>query len=115
MSNPNKLSSEQVLPVTKINEESNHNMFKENKQSVIDINPFNQCFYGCKLDKYTLKWSCKNFSSVKEADKYALANRDSSIATRLIPVYCIETNLPNFYKKYKLFMRANFHVNIDSS
>ena len=109
----NKQNTEQVAPIPTLTEPTNFNMLKEKAQLVLDMKPFNQCFYGCRLDKNTHKWSCKKFGSVEEADNYAFQNRDSNLATRLIPVNCLESQLPDFYEKYKLFKQVNFPVDIE--
>lgn len=38
--------------------------------------------YGCFLKSF--KWTCKKFSSVEEADVYALGKREEAYATKLV-------------------------------
>jgi hypothetical protein len=76
---------------------------------------FNQCFYGCRLDKKTFKWSCKKFCSIEDAYNYNFQNRDSNLVTRVIPVNWLESYLPDFYKKFIIFTQVNFSVEIDNS
>ena len=38
-------------------------------------------YYGCYLKDF--KWYCKKFSTMKEADEYALLHKDESYATAL--------------------------------
>lgn len=54
--------------------------------------PFSDCYCGCKLNSGTLKWTCKIFDTVKDADNYALQYREKSRATKLLV-------LPCFYKQ----------------
>lgn len=84
------------------------------EQKDINIKSFEQCFYGCKLDKNTRTWSCKKFNSIKEANTYIDQNKKSNIATHLIPVNRLESLLPDYYKKYRLFNHINFPVEIDT-
>jgi hypothetical protein len=89
-----------------------HGSIKEKTQSILEIMPFDQCFYGCRLDKLSYNWECKKFYSVEEADSFAFQNKNSTLATRLIPVSCIGTNLPNFWQSYRLYNHVNFPVKI---
>jgi hypothetical protein len=75
------------------------------------FNIFKQCFYGCKLQNNT--WKCQKFEDYKEADNYAFKDISKSQATRLIPVNCASTCLPNFIKEMILFNKANFNVKMD--
>jgi hypothetical protein len=52
---------------------------------------YSDCYCGCKLNSDTLKWSCKIFDKVKDADNYALQDREKSKATKILI-------LPCFYK-----------------
>lgn len=54
---------------------------------------YDTCYAGCKLESKTLKWKCKIFDSVKDADEYALHDFSNSKATKLLPIPC-------FYKKH---------------
>jgi hypothetical protein len=53
---------------------------------------FTKCYAGCKLEANTLRWRCKIFDDVKDADKYALHDFSNSKATKLLTIPC-------FYKK----------------
>lgn len=80
----------------------------DNKQS---FNIFKQCFYGCKLQNNI--WICQKFEDYKDADTYAFKDYSKSQATRLIPVNCASTCLPNFIKEMILFNKTNFKVKMD--
>lgn len=88
---------------------------KEKAQQILDMKPFNECFYGCRLDAQTLKWVCKKFYTDEAADNYAFQNRESTLATRLIPVSCVGSIMPDFIQSYRLFNKVNFPVNIDKN
>uniref|UniRef100_A0A6C0KFS1 Uncharacterized protein n=1 Tax=viral metagenome TaxID=1070528 RepID=A0A6C0KFS1_9ZZZZ len=53
-------------------------------------NPYSDCYCSCKLNANTLKWTCKMFESVKDAENYGLHEKYK--ATKLLV-------LPCFYKK----------------
>lgn len=41
-------------------------------------------FYGCYLKDFV--WTCKRFTSRKEANDFALSHREDCYATKLVPV-----------------------------
>ena len=53
---------------------------------------FTNCYAGCKLESTTLRWKCKIFDDVKDADKYVLHDFSNSRTTKLLTIPC-------FYKK----------------
>jgi hypothetical protein len=55
-------------------------------------NYFINCYCGCKLDANTLRWKCKIYEKLKDADEFALRDRQHSLSTKLLTVPC-------FYKQ----------------
>lgn len=89
--------------------------FKVNKCENLNdyLNCF-QCYYGCRLEK-DLKWKCAKFASKPEADEFAFANKDNTIATHLVPSKCFDSNkqiIPDMINSKILFTQINFPVKI---
>lgn len=68
------------------------NKEEKNKEEKNNTSYFTNCYAGCKLESNTLKWKCKIFDDVKDADQYVLHNFADSKATKLLTIPC-------FYKK----------------
>jgi hypothetical protein len=52
------------------------------RYTIINLHSKEMKCYGCYLKNF--KWTCRKFSSVEEADKYALENRTEAHATKLV-------------------------------
>lgn len=64
--------------------------------------------YGCYLKNF--KWTCKKFSSVKEADEYALERREEAYATKLV---LMSEFIPNCFENVVLESRLTLPLSVE--
>jgi len=75
---------------------------------------FADCYYGCKLDANTLRWKYKIFNKVKDADEFALENRNQSLCTKLVNVKCLyKKNGYEVVLKTLLSSRLQFETDLE--